>query len=104
MRKIIYFALLTVKQATREKAFRLGWFLLLLLSGFALFLGELAVGEKEVVLRNAQFSFIEFSGLLMILFGLHLDWLPISGIRSLNYEYLPPAEAFCFSSHPRLSR
>jgi len=32
--------------------------------------------------------------LLMILFGLHLDWLPISGIRSLNYEYLPPAAAF----------
>jgi len=32
--------------------------------------------------------------LLMILFGLHLDWLPVSGIRSLNYEYLPPAEAF----------
>jgi peptide/nickel transport system permease protein len=32
--------------------------------------------------------------LLMILFGIDLDWLPISGIRSLNYEYLPPAEAF----------
>jgi peptide/nickel transport system permease protein len=31
--------------------------------------------------------------LLMILFGIDLDWLPISGIRSLNYEYLPPAEA-----------
>lgn len=69
MRKILYFALLTVKQATREKAFRLGWFLLLFLIGFALFLGELAVGEKEIVLRNAQFSFIELSGLLMILFG-----------------------------------
>lgn len=26
--------------------------------------------------------------LLMIFFGIHLDWLPISGIRSLNYEYL----------------
>jgi len=26
--------------------------------------------------------------LLMILFGIHLDWLPISGIRSLNYEDL----------------
>jgi peptide/nickel transport system permease protein len=32
--------------------------------------------------------------LMMILFGVHLDWLPISGIRSLNYEYLPPGEAF----------
>jgi len=26
--------------------------------------------------------------LLMILFGVQLGWLPISGIRSLNYEYL----------------
>lgn len=32
--------------------------------------------------------------LLMILFGIHLSWLPISGIRSLNAEYLPPAMAF----------
>jgi len=32
--------------------------------------------------------------LLMILFGVHLGWLPISGIRSLNYEYLPPFSAF----------
>jgi len=31
--------------------------------------------------------------LLMILFGVRLDWLPISGIRSLNYEYLPPLSA-----------
>lgn len=32
--------------------------------------------------------------LLMILFGVNLGWLPISGIRSLNYEYLPPLSAF----------
>ena len=32
--------------------------------------------------------------LLMILFGVDLGWLPISGIRSLNYEYLPPWQAF----------
>ncbi|MBU4372502.1 MAG: ABC transporter permease [Proteobacteria bacterium] len=32
--------------------------------------------------------------LLMILFGVHLGWLPISGIRSLNAEYLPPWMAF----------
>jgi len=31
--------------------------------------------------------------LSMILFGVNLGWLPISGIRSLNYEYLPPATA-----------
>jgi peptide/nickel transport system permease protein len=29
--------------------------------------------------------------LLMILFGVQLGWLPISGLKSLNYEYLPPA-------------
>ncbi len=27
--------------------------------------------------------------LLMILFGVHMGWLPISGLKSLNYEYLP---------------
>jgi peptide/nickel transport system permease protein len=32
--------------------------------------------------------------LLMILFGVQLGWLPISGIRSLNYEYLPTGAAF----------
>jgi peptide/nickel transport system permease protein len=26
--------------------------------------------------------------LLMILFGVHLSWLPISGLKSINYEYL----------------
>lgn len=32
--------------------------------------------------------------LLMILFGVQWGWLPISGIRSLNYEYLPAGMAF----------
>jgi peptide/nickel transport system permease protein len=32
--------------------------------------------------------------LLMILFGIDLGWLPISGIRSLNYDYLPPGMVF----------
>ncbi|MCX5853439.1 MAG: ABC transporter permease [Deltaproteobacteria bacterium] len=32
--------------------------------------------------------------LLMILFGVNLGWLPISGIRSLNFEYLPPGMVF----------
>jgi peptide/nickel transport system permease protein len=30
----------------------------------------------------------------MILFGIDLGWLPISGIRSLNYDYLPPGMVF----------
>jgi peptide/nickel transport system permease protein len=32
--------------------------------------------------------------LLMIFFGIHLDWLPISGLRSLNYEYFTPWAQF----------
>ncbi len=31
--------------------------------------------------------------ILMIFFGIHLGWLPISGLRSLNYEYLAPGAA-----------
>ncbi|HNR12847.1 MAG TPA: ABC transporter permease [Thermodesulfobacteriota bacterium] len=29
--------------------------------------------------------------LLMIYFGIHLGWLPISGLKSINFEYLTPA-------------
>jgi peptide/nickel transport system permease protein len=32
--------------------------------------------------------------LLMIFLGIDLGWLPISGLRSLNYEYMPPWTAF----------
>ncbi len=32
--------------------------------------------------------------LLMIYFGIHLGWLPISGLRSLNYEYLGTIDRF----------
>ncbi len=32
--------------------------------------------------------------LLMIFFGIDLGWLPISGLRSLNYEYMQPWTAF----------
>ncbi len=38
--------------------------------------------------------------LLMILFGVQLGWLPISGLKSLNYEYLPlAAQAWDRISH-----
>jgi peptide/nickel transport system permease protein len=44
---------------------------------------------------TAVFVFIGFAMptfwlalLMMIFFGIHLGWLPISGLRSLNYEYL----------------
>ncbi|MDD5711598.1 MAG: ABC transporter permease, partial [Smithellaceae bacterium] len=31
--------------------------------------------------------------LMMIFFGIQIGWLPISGLRSLNYEYLPAGAA-----------
>src|SRR5574341_75822 len=38
--------------------------------------------------------------LLMILFGVQLGWLPMSGLRSLNFEYLPPwSQAWDILSH-----
>ncbi len=78
------------------------------LSMALIFLIAIPIGVLSAVKQGSAFdrvmSVVVFVGfaiptfwlalLLMILFGLHLDWLPISGIRSLNYEYLPPAEAF----------
>ncbi len=66
------------------------------------------IGVLSAVHQNSLFdkltSVIVFIGfamptfwlalLLMILFGVQLGWLPISGIRSLNYEYLPAGAAF----------
>lgn len=66
------------------------------------------IGVLSAVRRNSLFDkltsvfvFIGFAMptfwlalLLMILFGVQLGWLPISGIRSLNYEYLPAGAAF----------
>ena len=66
------------------------------------------IGVLSAVHRNSLFDkitgvfvFIGFAIptfwlalLLMIFFGVNLGWLPISGIRSLNYEYLPPGMAF----------
>src|SRR6202047_4923383 len=41
--------------------------------------------------------------LLMILFGVQLDWLPISGLRSLHWEYLSFwQQQWDFFSHPVL--
>jgi len=38
--------------------------------------------------------------LLMILFGVQLGWLPISGLKSLNFEYLPlPSQIWDRISH-----
>ena len=76
---------------------------LLLILLIAIPIGVLAAVHKDTLFDKitSVFVFIGFAMptfwlalLLMILFGIHLAWLPISGIRSLNYEYLPPGMAF----------
>ena len=81
--------------------------LLNVLSLLIIIIVAIPIGILSAVNRNSLFDkitgiavFIGFAVptfwlalLLMILFGIHLGWLPISGIRSLNYEYLPPGMA-----------
>jgi len=78
-----------------------------ILSMILIILVAIPIGVLSAVRQNslfdkvtAVFVFIGFAVptfwlalLLMILFGVHLGWLPISGIRSLNYEYMPPFAA-----------
>jgi len=78
------------------------------LSLLAILAVAIPLGVSAAVRRGSLFdnltSVLVFTGfamptfwlalLLMIFFGIYLDWLPISGIRSLNYEYLPPWAAF----------
>jgi peptide/nickel transport system permease protein len=75
---------------------------MLLILAVAIPLGVLsAVRQDSLFDRVASvFVFVGFAVptfwlalLLMILFGVHLGWLPISGIRSLNAEYLPAGMA-----------
>lgn len=75
---------------------------LLVILAVAIPLGVLAAVHQDSLFDRIS-SVIVFIGfatptfwlalLLMIFFGLQLGWLPISGIRSLNYEYLPPGAA-----------
>ncbi len=71
---------------------------LLLILAVAIPLGVLAATYKNSFFDKATtvFVFVGFAVptfwlalLLMILFGVQLGWLPISGLKSLNYEYLP---------------
>jgi peptide/nickel transport system permease protein len=71
---------------------------LLLILVVAIPLGVLAAAYKNSFFDKATtvFVFVGFAVptfwlalLLMIFFGVHLGWLPISGLKSLNYEYLP---------------
>jgi peptide/nickel transport system permease protein len=73
-------------------------FSLFLILAVAIPLGVLAAAYKNSFFDKATtvFVFVGFAIptfwlalLLMILFGVHLGWLPISGLKSLNYEYLP---------------
>ena len=79
-----------------------------ILSMLLILLIAIPIGVLSAVHQNSFFdritSVFVFTGfamptfwlalLLMILFGVQLGWLPISGIRSLNYEYLPAGKAF----------
>ncbi len=74
------------------------------LSMILIFSVSIPIGVFSAVKQDSLFdrvsSLIVFIGfavptfwlalLLMILFGVKLDWLPISGFRSLNYTYLTP--------------
>ena len=70
---------------------------LFIIIAVAIPLGVLSAVHKDSWFDKATtvFVFIGFAVptfwlalLLMIYFGIHLGWLPISGLRSLNYEYL----------------
>ena len=75
-----------------------------ILSILLIFLVAIPLGIFSAVYQNSLFDrsttvfvFIGFAIptfwlalLLMILFGIHLGWLPISGLKSINYEYLSP--------------
>lgn len=73
---------------------------LLLILIVAIPLGVLSATYRNSFFDKASTVFVFFGFamptfwlalLLMILFGVHLGWLPLSGLKSLNYEYLPPA-------------
>lgn len=78
------------------------------LSMLLIFAAAIPIGVLSAVRQNSLFDkvtgvfvFIGFAMptfwlalLLMILFGIHLGWLPISGIRSLNHEYLPLVDSW----------
>ncbi|HDQ03263.1 MAG TPA: ABC transporter permease [Deltaproteobacteria bacterium] len=70
---------------------------LLIIIAVAVPIGVLSAVHQDSLFDKitAVFVFIGFAVptfwlalLLMIFFGIHLGWLPISGLRSLNYEYL----------------
>lgn len=70
---------------------------LVLIVAVAIPLGVLSAVHRYSVFDKAAtiFVFVGFATptfwlalVLMLIFGVYLDWLPISGLKSLNYEYL----------------
>ena len=82
---------------------------ILIVFGLAVPLGILSATRQYSVFDKAMtvFVFVGFATpdfwlalLLMILFGVQLGWLPMSGLRSLNFEYLPLwGQVWDFLSH-----
>lgn len=70
MIKLLSIALLNVKQGVREKTFWVVSLFFLFLLVFSAFLGELSIGEKEVVLKTVSLSSIEISCIFLIIFGI----------------------------------
>lgn len=93
MKKIIPIALLNLIQGTREKTFWLSGFFFVFLLIFSSFLGQLSIGEKEIILRSVMFSSIEISGLLLIVFGLVYSFYreKDSRLAEVYLSYFSPA-------------
>jgi peptide/nickel transport system permease protein len=71
---------------------------MLIITGLAIPIGVLSATRQYSLYDKVTtvFVFVGFATpdfwlalLLMFLFGVQLGWLPISGLRSLNWEYLP---------------
>ena len=76
---------------------------LIIIISIAIPLGVLSAVHQDLLFYKvtAVFVFIGFAVptfwlalLLMIFFGINLGWLPISGLHSLNYEYLGTIDRF----------
>ncbi|MBI5408454.1 MAG: ABC transporter permease [Nitrospirae bacterium] len=77
-------------------------FLINLLSMVVIFIAAIPIGISSATHQHSLYDKITtvfvfigfamptfwFALLLMMLFGIHLDWLPISGFKSMNYEAL----------------
>ena len=69
MKKILAVAFLNFKQATREKLFWGVVFFFIFFLIFSLLLGELSIGERQKVLRNAGLVGIELTALILVIFS-----------------------------------